>query len=72
MIVLSMRFQGIHHPRCTPRLGHLDRVKRVYGYLSKTKDAMIHVRTPEPGCSGLPEQAFVWAQTVYGDVSETG
>jgi hypothetical protein len=55
--------------RTMPRRGHLDRVKRVYGYLSKMKDAMIRVRTAEPDYSGLPDQAFDWAQTVYGDVS---
>ena len=32
--------------RTMPRRGHLDRVKRVYGYLSKMKDAMIRVHTP--------------------------
>ena len=56
--------------RTMPRRGHLDRVRRVYGYLSKMKDAMIRVRTAEPDYSGLPDQAFDWAQTVYGDVSE--
>jgi hypothetical protein len=34
------------------------------------KDAMIRVRTAEPDYSGLPDQTFDWAQTVYGDVSE--
>jgi hypothetical protein len=53
-----------------PRRGHLDRVKRVYGYLSKMKDAVILVRTNEPDYSGLPDQAFDWATGVYGDVSE--
>ena len=56
--------------RTMPRRGHLDRVKRVYGYLSKMKDAMIRVRTAEPDYSGLPTQYFDWAQAVYGDVSE--
>jgi hypothetical protein len=56
--------------RTMPRCGHLDRVRRVYGYLSKMKDAMICVHTAEPDYSGLPDQTLDWAQTVYGDVSK--
>jgi hypothetical protein len=56
--------------RTMPRRGHLDRVRRVYGYLSKMKDAMIRVRTAEPDYSGLSDQAFDWTQTVYGNISE--
>ena len=56
--------------RTLPRRGHLDRVKRIYGYLFKMKDAMIRIRTAEPDYSGLPVQAFDWANTVYGEVSE--
>jgi hypothetical protein len=56
--------------RAMPRQGHMDRVKRVYGYLSKMKAAVIRVRTDEPDYSGLPEQDLDWATSVYGDVSE--
>jgi hypothetical protein len=56
---------------CTaPPIGHLDRVKRVYGYLYKMKSAMIRVRTEEPGYSDLPEQDFDSAYSVYGNVRE--
>ena len=53
-----------------PRQGHLDRVKRVYGYLSKMRNAVIRVRTQEPDYSNLPEQEFDWAYSVYGNVRE--
>jgi hypothetical protein len=53
-----------------PHCGHLNCVRCVYGSLSKMKDTMIHVHTAEPNYSGLPDQAFDWAQMVYGDVSE--
>jgi hypothetical protein len=56
--------------RSAPRQGHLDRVKRVYGYLSKMKHAAIRIRTEEPDYSGLAEQDFEWAYSVYGDVRE--
>ena len=56
--------------RALPRRGHMDRVKRVYGYLAKMKEAIIRVRTDEPDYSGLPDQEFEWEQSVYGKVSE--
>jgi hypothetical protein len=56
--------------RTTPRVGHLDRAKRVYGYLSKMRYAIIRIRTEEPDYSALPEQDFNWAYSVYGNVRE--
>jgi hypothetical protein len=56
--------------RSAPRQGHLDRTKRVYGYLSKIRHAVIRIRTEEPDYSGLPEQEFEWAYSVYGNVQE--
>jgi hypothetical protein len=56
--------------RSAPRKGHLERAKRVYGYLSKMKHAVIRIRTAEPDYSDLPEQDFDWAYSVYGDVRE--
>jgi hypothetical protein len=55
-----------------PRQGHLDRAKRVYGYLAKMKhaDIDIHVRTEEPDYSGLPEQELDWTCSVYENVQE--
>jgi len=47
--------------RAAPRQGHLDRARRVYGYLAKMKDAVIRIRTDEPDYSGLPDQQFDWA-----------
>ena len=56
--------------RRAPRLGHLERAKRVYGYLAKMKHAVIRVRTEEPDFSGLPNQNFDWAISVYGNIHE--
>jgi len=56
--------------RVAPRIGHLERVKRLYGYLSKMKDGIIQVHTAEPDYSDLPDQNFDWAYTVYGNVEE--
>jgi hypothetical protein len=53
-----------------PRQGHMDRVKRIYGYLSKMKDAVIRVRTQEPDLSAIPENEYDWANSIYGCESE--
>ena len=37
--------------RIAPRVGHLERCKRVYGYLWKMRHAMIRIRTEEPDYS---------------------
>jgi hypothetical protein len=56
---------------CTaPRLGHMDRVKRIYGYLYKMKQTAIRVCTGEPDYSSLPELYYDWSTSVYGDVKE--
>ena len=56
--------------RVAPRQGHLDRLKRICGYLLKFKSSAIRIRTAEPDFSDLPEQIFDWAKTVYGEVKE--
>jgi hypothetical protein len=56
--------------RAAPRKGHLDRVKRIYGYLAKFKDSAIRIRTEEPDYSDLPNVEYDWAHSVYGDAKE--
>ncbi len=56
--------------RIAPRQGHLNRVKRICGYLAKMKHGFIRVRTNEPDYSSLPEPNYDWSRTVYGDVKE--
>jgi hypothetical protein len=56
--------------RTAPRKGHLERLKRIYGYLRRFKSAAIRVRVNEPDLSTLPAQKFDWAETVYGNVQE--
>ncbi len=56
--------------RAAPRVGHLDRCKRVYGYLLQFRDATIRFRTEEPDYSNLPDQDYDWMYSVYGDMEE--
>ena len=56
--------------RIAPRSGHLERVKRIVGYLSKMKHATIRVLVEQPDYSNLPETRYEWASSVYGDIKE--
>jgi hypothetical protein len=56
--------------RVAPRNGHLERVKRIYGYLSKMRHSAIRVRTDDADYSDLPEMEHDWSPSVYGEISE--
>jgi len=56
--------------RAAPRKGHLERAKRIYGYLSKMRNAAIRVRTDEPDYSDIPVQEIDWSRTVHGKIEE--
>jgi hypothetical protein len=57
--------------RAAPREGHLDRIKRIYGYLSKMRFATIRIRTEEPDYSDIPMKEYDWFYTVYSGATET-
>ena len=56
--------------RSTPRKGHLERLLRIYGYVTKTKYYSIRYRTKELNYSYLPNMMHDWSYTVYGNVQE--
>ena len=56
--------------RGAPRQGHMDRLKRIYSYVIRTKEYAISFRTDQPDYSFLPNQDFDWAYSVYGNVQE--
>jgi Reverse transcriptase (RNA-dependent DNA polymerase) len=56
--------------RAAPRKGHLDRAKRIYGYLSKMRHAAIRIRTEEPDYSDIPDFQYDWSKSVYGELHE--
>jgi hypothetical protein len=55
--------------RIAPRIGHLERLRRIYGYLSKMRFASICVRTEEPDYSDIPDHQYDWTYTVYGNTN---
>jgi hypothetical protein len=56
--------------RIAPRVGHLDRLKQIYGNLSKMRHACISIRTDEPDYSDLPDLSHDWSRSVYGEITE--
>ena len=56
--------------RTQQRKGHLDRLKRIYAHVIRTKDYATRFRTTEPDYSYLPDQNSDWAYTVYGNVQQ--
>ena len=56
--------------RAAPRKGHLDRVKKIFGYISKMRHGAIRIRVGEPDYSDLPHLDQDWARSVYGNTKE--
>jgi len=56
--------------RSAPRIGHLERAKRIFSYISKMRHAVIRYRVEKPDYSNLPETEYEWEKSVYGNVHE--
>jgi len=56
--------------RVAPRKGHLERMQRIYGYVSKMRHGAIRFRVGVPDYSGIPIPENNWAKTIYGNVTE--
>ena len=56
--------------RTEPRVGHLERLKRIYGYLASHDKGAIRVRTDKPDYSELPDTMYDWMYMVYENVRE--
>ena len=56
--------------RVQPRQGHLDRIKRIYGYLSNMRHSTIRIRTENPDLSSFQPMTYDWSKTPYADSRE--
>jgi hypothetical protein len=56
--------------RAAPRKGHLERVQRIHGYISKMRHAVIRIRTEEPDYSSTPVKEYDWEYTCYRGAME--
>ena len=55
--------------RLAPKVGHIERMKRIYGYLSSTKHYALRFRTDEPNYMHLPDLEYDCTR-IYGGVLE--
>ena len=55
--------------RLAPKVGHIERMKRIYGYLSRTKHYALRFGTEEPNYMHLPELEYDWTR-IYGNALE--
>ena len=56
--------------RAFPRRGHLERMKRVYGYLSKFKHAILRIRPGMPDLSDVKIAQHDWNNSPYAGARE--
>ena len=56
--------------RQQPRIGHLERLKKIVGYLSNFPHGALRFRLHEPDYSNLPHKEYDWQRTVYGGAKE--
>ena len=56
--------------RASPCAGHLERAKRIYGYLKKMKHAAIRFRVGVPDYSAIPDEEYDWQKSIYGNIRE--
>ena len=57
--------------RAQPRKGHMERAKRIYGYIAKFKDYSIKFCVDEPDLSSFNNKVDLhWSKSIYGDHKE--
>ena len=62
-------FMSMSRFRLAPKVGHIVRMKRIYGYPSRTKHHALRFRTDEPNYIHLPDLEYDWTR-IYGNVEE--
>ena len=67
---IAVHVMSLSSFRAQPRKGHLDRAKRIVGYLLLLPDGAIRFRTGEPDFSSLKDQEYDWTRSVYSGACE--
>ena len=67
---IAVHVMSLSRFRAQPRKGHLDRAKRIVGYLLFLPDGAIRFKTGEPDFSSLRDQEYDWTRTVYSGACE--
>ena len=56
--------------RQQPRIVHLERLKKIIGYLANFPHGSLRIRLHEPDCSNLPHKDYDWQRTVCAGPKE--
>ena len=67
---IAVHVMSLSRFRAQPRKGHIDRAKRIVGYLLFLPDGAIRFRTGEPDFSSLNDQEYDWTRSVYSGACE--
>ena len=67
---IAVHVMSLSRFRAQPRKGHLDRARRIVGYLLFLPDGAIRFRIGEPDFSSLKDQEYDWTRTVYSGACE--
>ena len=67
---IAVHVMSLSRFRAQPRKGHLDRAKRIVGYLLFLPDGAVRFRTGEPDFSSLNDQEYDWTRSVYSGACE--
>ena len=67
---IAVHVMSLSRFRAQPRKGHLDRAKRIVGYLLFLPDGAIRFRTADPDFSSLKDQEYDWTRSVYSGACE--
>jgi hypothetical protein len=67
---ISVHIMTLSSFRAFPRKGHLERMKRVYGYLSKFKHAILRIRPGMPDLSDVKIAQHDWNNSPYAGARE--
>eukprot|EP00986_Skeletonema_menzelii_P007778 scaffold3101_cov93-Skeletonema_menzelii.AAC.1 len=69
-IDINVHIMSLGSFRSQPRVGHLEMVKRLYGYLRKFKHATIRFRTCLPDTTDMDFTEYDWSRSPYADAKE--
>ena len=67
---IAVHVMTMSRVRQQPRIGHLERLKKIVGYLANFPHGALRFRLHEPDYSNLPHKEYGWQRTVYEGAKE--
>ena len=67
---IAVHFMTMSRLRQQPRIGHLERLKKIIGYLANFPHGSLRFRLHEQDYSSLPPKEYDWQRTVYAGAKE--